>query len=83
MAGHVEQPTPPEEPQDLCMAWPRAHGTRSLAFATPSAFRTRLNRLVLSGQKVATTGLLSEYDEEGEDLEQIGEHLALVDNADK
>jgi uncharacterized protein YhfF len=42
-----------------------------------------LNRLVLSGQKVATTGLLSEYDEEGEDLEQIGEHLALVDNADK
>ncbi|MEU4566029.1 ASCH domain-containing protein [Micromonospora sp. NPDC023956] len=44
--------------------------------------RARLNSLVLSGEKTATTGLLSEYATEGEDLEQVGERLALVDDHD-
>ena len=56
---------------------------RSLAFATPGPFRTELNGLVLSGSKMATTGLLSEYDQEGEDIEHVGERLAVVNDADE
>jgi uncharacterized protein YhfF len=44
--------------------------------------RSRLNALVLSGAKTATAGLLSEYAEEGEELEYAGERLALVDDHD-
>ena len=32
---------------------------------------------------MATTGLLSEYDQEGEDIEHVGERLAVVNDADE
>ncbi|MFI6823059.1 ASCH domain-containing protein [Micromonospora sp. NPDC050187] len=62
--------------------WPRIGDLRTLALGTPGRMRTRLNTLVLSGAKTATTGLLSEYATEGEELEQVGERLALVDDHD-
>jgi uncharacterized protein YhfF len=40
--------------------------------------RSRLNALVLAGRKRATAGLLSEYADEGEVLEHVGERLALL-----
>jgi uncharacterized protein YhfF len=42
--------------------------------------RDRLNALVLAGDKRATAGLLSEYDDEGEAVEHRGERLALLDS---
>ena len=42
--------------------------------------RTRLNGLVLAGAKRATAGLLTEYVDEGEVLEHVGERLALLDD---
>ena len=42
--------------------------------------RDRLNALVLAGRKRATAGVLSEYEEEGEALEHVGERLALFDD---
>jgi uncharacterized protein YhfF len=45
--------------------------------------RTRLNALVLAGQKRATAGLLEEYEQEDEVLEHVGEQLALIDDAGK
>ncbi|MFC3503589.1 ASCH domain-containing protein [Micromonospora krabiensis] len=63
--------------------WPRIGGLRTLALGTPGELRADLNRLVLAGVKTATAGLLSEYAEEGEELERIGERLALVDDDDQ
>ncbi|GAB3819322.1 ASCH domain-containing protein [Micromonospora zhanjiangensis] len=62
--------------------WPRIDGLRTLALGTPGEQRARLNALVLAGTKTATAGLLSEYAAEGEELEQPGERLALIDDAD-
>ncbi len=43
--------------------------------------RVRLNDLVLAGLKTATAGTLTEYEREGEPLEHVGEHLALLDDS--
>lgn len=62
--------------------WPRIGGLRTLALGTPGELRTRLNTLVLAGVKTATAGLMTEYAEEGEELEHVGERLTLVDDED-
>lgn len=62
--------------------WPRVGDLRTLALGTPGGLRERLNGLVLDGAKTATAGLLTEYVEEGELLEHVGEQLALVDDED-
>ncbi|MFG1802278.1 ASCH domain-containing protein [Micromonospora carbonacea] len=62
--------------------WPRINGLRSLSLGTPGELRARLNSLVLAGAKTATAGLTDEYAEEGEELEHVGERLALVDDHD-
>ncbi|MEU8295938.1 ASCH domain-containing protein [Micromonospora sp. NPDC048909] len=63
--------------------WPRIGGLRTLALGTPGELRTNLNALVLAGVKTATAGLLTEYTAEGEELEQVGERLVLVDDDDQ
>ncbi|MFC8847068.1 MULTISPECIES: ASCH domain-containing protein [unclassified Micromonospora] len=62
--------------------WPRIDGLRSLPLGTPGELRARLNSLVLAGAKTATAGLTDEYAEEDEELEHVGERLALVDDHD-
>ncbi|MDN4163512.1 ASCH domain-containing protein [Nocardioides abyssi] len=62
------------------MTWPRVAGLRALELGSPGALRAELNRLVLAGRKQATTGLATEYEEEGEVLEHAGERLALLDD---
>ncbi|WP_406039302.1 ASCH domain-containing protein [Micromonospora sp. NBC_00898] len=62
--------------------WPRIGELRSLALGTPGELRATLNTLVLAGVKTATAGLISEYAQENEELEQVGERLALVDDHD-
>jgi len=62
------------------VTWPRVAGLRSLELGTPGEMRQRLNALVLAGAKRATAGLLSEYEEEGEELEHVGERLTLLDD---
>jgi uncharacterized protein YhfF len=56
------------------------NGLRLLEIGTPGAMRQRLNGLILSGQKRATAGLLLDYVRDGQELEFLGEHLALVDD---
>ncbi|MET8869310.1 ASCH domain-containing protein [Nonomuraea sp. NPDC004580] len=59
--------------------WPRMDGLRVLELGTPGELRTRLTDLVLSGHKTATAGLLTlDYEAEGEEVEHVGERLALV-----
>ncbi|MCI4063527.1 ASCH domain-containing protein [Micromonospora sp. R77] len=62
--------------------WPRIGGLRTLALGTPGELRATLNTLVLAGVKTATAGLSTEYAEENEELEHVGERLALVDDHD-
>ncbi|MET7667550.1 ASCH domain-containing protein [Micromonospora luteifusca] len=62
--------------------WPRIGELRALALGTPGELRETLNTLVLAGVKTATAGRLAEYAEEGEELEHVGERLALVDDDD-
>jgi uncharacterized protein YhfF len=65
------------------MAFPRVSGMRGIEFGTPGASRIKLTDLVLHGNKRATAGLLSEYHDEGEEVEHVGELLALIDNDGK
>ena len=60
--------------------FPVVNGLRSIEFGTPGESREKLNNFVLHGNKRATAGLLKDYKEEGEPLEHIGEHLAMLDN---
>jgi len=60
--------------------WPRMNELRTLGLGTPGDMRADLNALVLEGTKTATAGLLAEYEREAEELESVGERLALVDD---
>ncbi|MDN4173171.1 ASCH domain-containing protein [Nocardioides sp. SOB77] len=62
------------------VTWPRVGRLRALELGTPGGLREELNGLVLAGEKQATAGLLAEYDDEDEELEHVGERLALVDD---
>ncbi len=62
--------------------WPRVDDLRTLGLGTPGEMHAELNSLVLDGAKTATAGLLAEYETEGEELERVGERLALVDDHD-
>ncbi|MFF3997591.1 ASCH domain-containing protein [Streptomyces cyaneofuscatus] len=48
--------------------------------AFPGPLRDRLVGAVLSGEKVSTSGLLAEYELEGEELPPVGERSALIDS---
>ena len=60
--------------------FPRVDGLRSIEFGTPGSSRENLVNLVLHGAKRATAGLRRDYDAEGEDVEHVGECLAMLDN---
>ena len=62
------------------MTWPRIDGLRALELGSPGEMRDRLNALVLAGRKQATAGVLDEDEREGEVVEHVGEHLALLDS---
>jgi uncharacterized protein YhfF len=55
-------------------------GLRLLEIGTPGEMRQRLNGLILTQRKRATAGLLLDYVRENEELEFVGERLALVDD---
>jgi uncharacterized protein YhfF len=53
---------------------------RILEIGTPGEMRQRLNGLILDRRKRATAGLLLDYVRDDEELEFVGERLALVDD---
>ncbi len=63
------------------MAFLRVNGLRSVEFGTPGPMRNRLNDLIINGSKRATAGLLKEdYIDEGDEIDFVGERLAILDN---
>jgi uncharacterized protein YhfF len=64
--------------------WPRVDGLRAFGLGRPGEMRTRLNRLVLDGTKVATAGLWSsDYEADGEAIDEVGERQVLLDDNDE
>ena len=62
------------------MSFPVVDGLRTMEFGSPGQMRDWLNDLVLSGRKVGTFGLVDEYVEEDEPVEEVGERLCVVDD---
>ena len=52
-------------------------------FAFPGPLRDRLVAAILSGAKTSTTGLLLEYEREGDPLPLVGARSVVVDSADQ
>jgi uncharacterized protein YhfF len=50
-------------------------------FAFPGPLRDRLVAAVLDGTKTTTTGLLQDYEIDGEPLPVVGKRAAVVDSA--
>jgi len=63
------------------MSFPRVSGMRAIEFATPGAFREELNALVLAEIKRATAGTLEwDYQAQSEEIETVGERLAVLNS---
>jgi len=60
--------------------FPVVDGLRSIEFGTPGKSRESLVNFIINGNKRATAGLASDYQKEGEEVEFVGECLAMVDN---
>lgn len=65
----------------MVMSFPVVNGMRAIEFGTPGAMREKLNTLVLLGRKKATAGtLMWDYEAQNEQIESIGEKLAVLDS---
>lgn len=53
---------------------------RSIEFGMPGKSRDNLINFIINGNKRATAGLASDYEKEGEEVEFVGECLAMLDN---
>lgn len=49
-------------------------------FAFPGSLRDRLNTAILGGTKTATTGLVVDYEHEGDPLPEAGDRSVVVDS---
>ncbi len=66
------------------MGFRRINGMRSIEFGIPGESRAKLISMILDGNKRATAGLLEwDYVAQGEQVEVVGEKLAVLDNEDK
>ncbi|MER5784853.1 ASCH domain-containing protein [Streptomyces mobaraensis] len=52
-------------------------------FAFPGPLRDRLVTAILDGSKTSTTGLVVDYEHEGEALPRVGERSVVVDSDDR
>lgn len=64
--------------------WPRVDGMRAFGLGDRGEMRRRLTALALAGTKIATGDLFqSGYLAEGEAIEEVGEHQALLGEDDR
>lgn len=63
--------------------FPVVDSLRSIEFGTPGKSRQTLVNFVINGNKRATAGLAADYENEGEEVEFVGECLSMVDNDGK
>ena len=63
------------------MGFPVIDGLRVIELGTEGPLREELVGLVLAGAKRATAGLMSEYVDDQEPVEHVGERLVVVDSS--
>jgi uncharacterized protein YhfF len=51
-------------------------------FAFPGPLRDQLVAAILDGSKISTTGLVVDYEHEGDPLPAVGDRSVVVDSAD-
>jgi uncharacterized protein YhfF len=52
-------------------------------FGFPGTLRDQLVAAILSGEKTSTTGLLADYEQDGDALPEVGERAVVVDSAER
>ena len=62
------------------MAFKVINGLRTIEFGHPGESRQELNDFIINGNKRATAGLATDYVNENEPLEHVGEELFILDN---
>ena len=60
--------------------FPVVDDLRAIEFGSPGKSRETIVNFVVHGKKRATAGMAAEYETEGEEVEYIGECLAMLDN---
>lgn len=65
------------------MAFKVIDGLRTIEFGHPGKSREELNNFIINGNKRATAGLATDYVQENEPLEHVGEELLILDNHDR
>ena len=60
--------------------FPVVDDLRAIEFGSPGNSRETIVNFVVHGKKRATAGMAAEYETEGEEVEYIGECLAMLDN---
>ena len=60
--------------------FPVVDDLRAIEFGSPGKSRETIVNFVVHGNKRATAGMAAEYETEGEEVEYIGECLAMLDN---
>ena len=63
--------------------FPVVDDLRAIEFGSPGKSRETIVNFVVHGNKRATAGMAAEYEIEGEEVEYIGECLAMLDNESK
>ncbi|MEU6989688.1 ASCH domain-containing protein [Streptomyces sp. NPDC046465] len=69
--------SPPDAPDPLPKPLPKAE------FGFPGPLRDQLVAAVLDGSKTSTTGLVADYEHEGDPLPVVGERELVVDSDDR
>ena len=79
-----EDPSPPRLGFSLCfrlkLMFKFVDGLRTIEFGNQGESRSALLEFIFNGNKRATAGLLSDYEEEGEPVEHVGEVLVVLGN---
>ncbi len=76
--------TPPEQPPHSQPAsLPTPEGLPKAEFAFPGPLRDQLVAAILDGSKTSTTGLVVDYEHEGEALPEVGSRSVVVDSEDR
>ncbi|WP_327697788.1 ASCH domain-containing protein [Streptomyces sp. NBC_00459] len=84
-AEQPPQPENPPTPESLPTpeGLPAPEGLPKAEFAFPGPLRDQLVAAVLDGSKTSTTGLIVDYEHEGESLPEVGSRSVVVDSEDR
>jgi uncharacterized protein YhfF len=84
-AEQPPRPANPPTPGEVSTpeGFPPSEGLPKAEFAFPGPLRDQLVAAILDGSKTSTTGLVVDYEHEGEALPEVGSRSVVVDSEDR